>query len=128
VPLTRSAFGLIADDSRKKLASLTRILTRSLAEPLGHNIRAFRRASDWKLSLKQILFCPDLLENSRDQLAAVTRSSPDFAVTEALPDVAGDPLPCQAHPGLKQRRMTRKRMAETEAQESARLELRQDRS
>jgi hypothetical protein len=46
---------------------------------------------------KRILSCPDLLANVRDQLAAEMRSSPDFAVTEALPDVADDLSPCQAH-------------------------------
>jgi hypothetical protein len=75
-PLTKIALGLIAHDSGKKLVPFARILTRSLAEPLGHNARAFWRAFDWKLSLKQILSCPDLLANVRDPLAAVTRSSP----------------------------------------------------
>jgi hypothetical protein len=88
---------LFADDSGNKLVPFARILTRSLAEPLGHNARAFRRASDRKPSLKQILSCPDLLANVRDQLAAVTRSSLDFAVAEALLDVVDDPLPGKAH-------------------------------
>jgi hypothetical protein len=45
--------------------------------------------------LKQILSCPDRLANPGNQLAVVTRSSLDFAVAEALPDVSGDPCPAK---------------------------------
>jgi hypothetical protein len=97
--LTRTAFGLIGEEVGSTCAdsrSISRRAYRSQYHSLARIlVTAFRRESDWKLSLKHFLSYPDLLANIRDQLAAVTRSSPGFAVAEALPNVVDDLLPCQ---------------------------------
>jgi hypothetical protein len=41
--------------------------------------------------------CRGILADICNQVAAVTGSSLDFAVTQALTDAADDLLPCQAH-------------------------------